>query len=118
MLVILMLLKKLLLLLMIIVKLNYSDILLLLNALLIMNIKGIQIMLLIVDFVNNKHVITVGGNDKAIFQFKFEFGNEAEEEAEDIQNLADADDLYEDDEEDVPTKSLIPKKLKISKQMN
>ena len=51
---------------------------------------------------NNKHVITVGGNDKAIFQFKFGFDNEAEEEAEDIQNLADEADLDEDDEEDVP----------------
>jgi microtubule-associated protein-like 6 len=51
---------------------------------------------------NNKHVITVGGNDKAIFQFKFRFDNEAEEEAEEMQNLAEEEDLDEENDEDVP----------------
>ena len=41
-----------------------------------------------VRFMNdNKHIISVGGNDKAIFQFKFSF--DSEEQEEEIDNYDD-----------------------------
>lgn len=36
---------------------------------------------------NNKHVLSTGGNDKAIFQFKFSFNEEAAQEAEELQEM-------------------------------
>ena len=36
---------------------------------------------------NNKHVISIGGNDKAIFQFKFSFNEEGKEEEEDFNEI-------------------------------
>ena len=43
---------------------------------------------------DNKHVISIGGNDKAIFQFKFSFDTEQEEENE-------FDDIDENDNPDI-----------------
>ncbi|MGL4948214.1 MAG: hypothetical protein ACRC42_02390, partial [Mycoplasma sp.] len=40
---------------------------------------------------NNKYVISTGGNDKAIFQFKFSFNNEAAAEAEELQDIDEED---------------------------
>ncbi len=50
---------------------------------------------------NNKHVISTGGNDKAIFQFKFSFDNEnANEEEEEEYEMEEEDDNMIDDKED------------------
>ena len=50
---------------------------------------------------DNKHVISVGGNDKSIFQFKFSFDSESEDEEEennydDINEKEEDPDLVED----------------------
>ena len=47
---------------------------------------------------DNKHVISIGGNDKAIFQFKFSFDSEPENENEydNINENEENPDLYED----------------------
>jgi len=44
---------------------------------------------------NNKHVISTGGNDKAIFQFKFNFNEEAKKEEEEF------NEIDEDEEENL-----------------
>ncbi len=36
---------------------------------------------------NNKHIISIGGNDKAIFQYKFNFNEEEKEEEENINEI-------------------------------
>ena len=50
---------------------------------------------------NNKHVISIGGNDKAIFQFKFAFDNENdEEEVDEEYEMEENEDELVDDKED------------------
>ncbi len=59
---------------------------------------------------NNKHVISTGGNDKAIFQFKFAFDNEGneneeveyEEEGEEEEELDEKDEYYDYKVEEAP----------------
>ncbi|MGL4948326.1 MAG: hypothetical protein ACRC42_02985, partial [Mycoplasma sp.] len=46
---------------------------------------------------NNKYVISTGGNDKAIFQFKFSFNEDAADEAEELQNIDEEDANPDDD---------------------
>ena len=48
---------------------------------------------------NNKHVLSTGGLDKAIFQFKFAFDEEAAEEAEQLQDIDDEEGIVDDQEE-------------------
>lgn len=47
---------------------------------------------------NNTHVISTGGNDKAIFQWKLQYEDEAEEEAEDLENINEGEHIPEDEE--------------------
>ena len=47
---------------------------------------------------NNEHLISTGGNDKAIFQFKFSLNSDAINEEEEVANLEKNADI--DDEED------------------
>ena len=49
---------------------------------------------------NNKHVLSTGGNDKAIFQFKFSFDEEAADEAEELQELDEEEADPDDDQQD------------------
>ena len=48
--------------------------------------------------VSNSHVISTGGNDKAIFQWKFNYEDEAEKEVEKYENIYEEDHMPNDEE--------------------